>query len=156
MPPMPPNRSRFLFGKRANPAGKRSFVQVSFSARAALAANDQRSRTATRARTIGRASTWRRAVRSGAAASNTCGPFFAVDRPAFVIPPAARNLQKPRRKTFHAKTNTRHECLRIGILRLDVRFDPMQHQVFECIGQHEIKGLSHISLTGKARTNPVT
>jgi hypothetical protein len=82
-------------------------------------------------------------------------PFLVADRPPLVILPASGNLQISWRKTLHSKTKARGECFGKDILRLDICFDPVQPEAFECIGQRETKRFGHITLAGEFPAYPV-
>src|ERR1700722_10390899 len=70
-------------------------------------------------------------------------PLRGQQRPTFVIPPAAADLQVTRRVPFQLKPAGANEVDRGPILRLNIGFEPMQLQGPEGVGRDGRKARPH-------------
>src|SRR5882672_3617920 len=77
-------------------------------------------------------------------------PVPSKDGPAFMIPPAAADLQIAPRIALAQKPGPLHQRNRGRVPRLNVCLQPVQFQMFEGVAKNELESIGHITLTGVA------
>src|SRR5262245_41861929 len=71
------------------------------------------------------------------------------DRPVLVVAPAAADLQVPTREALLAEPAAADERDRAVVLRLDVRLDAMEPEIFERVPQDQLEPLAHVAFAGE-------